>query len=115
MYWGRLELTAEREDLLILERGDVRKGGIHVVEIVGVKLRDSCAVEALVIQEHLPHLVDGVGCIDGCGAFQLADLQSNAYTYATQWLNCLTPATGPQCFSSQMPELVKSEGTSTID
>ena len=95
MYWERLRLTAEREDLLILECGDVRKGGIHIVEIIGVKLRDSCAVEALVIQEHLPHLVDGVGCIDGCGAFQLADLQFNSNAYAPQWLTCLTPATGP--------------------
>ena len=49
MCWGKLKLTAEREDLLILERGDVRKGCIHIVEIVGIKLRDGCAVEALVI------------------------------------------------------------------
>ena len=115
MCWGRLKLTAEGEDLLILERGDVRKGRIHVIEIVGVKVRDSCAVEALVVQEHLPHLVDGVGCIDGCGAFQLADLQSNANTYAPQWLNCLTSATGPQYFLSKMPEHVQSEGTSTMN
>ena len=74
-YRGKLKLTAEREDLLILERGDMRKGCIHIVKIIGIKVRDGCTVEALVVQVHLPHLVDGIGRIDGRGAFQLADLQ----------------------------------------
>ena len=108
MCWGRLKLTAEREDLLILECGDVREGCIHIIEVVGIEFRNGCAVEALVVQEHLPHLVDGVGRIDGRGAFQLADLQSNPNSHVAQWLTCLTPAIGPQCFSSWMPEHVQS-------
>ena len=51
------------------------KGLVYVIEIEGIKLRHCCAVQTLIVQEHLPHLADWVSRIYGCCALQLANLQ----------------------------------------
>ena len=67
--------TSHREDLLVLEGGDMSKGHVYVIQIESIKVRNCRCIQTLVIKEHLPHSAHWLCCEYGRCALQLADLQ----------------------------------------